>query len=96
MAEQIFISLSESELRALIKEETRDALKDNPIQIPRQEEYLTTKELCALLNISQQTRNEWTRHGALKAYKIRGRVYYKLTEVELAMNQICKYKPKNH
>ena len=50
-------------------------------------EYLTRKEVAALLQITLPTVNDWTRKGVLKAYKIGKRVYYKPLEVSAAMVQ---------
>ena len=50
-------------------------------------EYITRKEVAALLQITLPTVHDWTKKGVLRAYKIGKRVYYKPAEVTAAMIQ---------
>jgi len=43
---------------------------------------LSIKEVCALFQITKPTIYEWTRHGKLKPYKVRARVYFLMTDIE--------------
>ncbi len=46
-----------------------------------EEEYLTRKEVSALLKISLVTLNDWTSQGVIPAYKIGTRVRYRKSDV---------------
>jgi len=43
---------------------------------------LSIKEVCALFQITKPTIYEWTRHGKLKPYKVRARVYFLMADIE--------------
>lgn len=43
---------------------------------------LTIKEVCDLFQITKPTIYEWTRHGKLKPYKVRARVYFLMSDIE--------------
>jgi excisionase family DNA binding protein len=49
------------------------------------EEYLTKKQIKALLQISYPTIDTWTEKGILKVYRIGTRKRYKRSEVEAAL-----------
>ena len=40
------------------------------------------KEVCALLSVTRPTIYDWVKHGKLKPYKIRSRVYFLWEDVE--------------
>ena len=61
-----------------------EALKPQPAG---GKEYITRKEVAALLQITLPTVHDWTKKGVLRAYKIGKRVYYKPAEVTAAMIQ---------
>jgi len=43
---------------------------------------LSIKEVCDLFQITKPTIYEWTRHGKLKPYKVRARVYFLMADIE--------------
>jgi excisionase family DNA binding protein len=43
---------------------------------------LSIKEVCDLCQITKPTVYEWTRHGKLKPYKVRARVYFLMADIE--------------
>jgi len=43
---------------------------------------LSIKEVCDLFQITKPTVYEWTRHGKLKPYKVRARVYFLMADIE--------------
>ncbi len=49
------------------------------------EQYLTTKEVGALLKISRGTLNNWRKAKKIKAKKFQGTVRYKLSDIEKMM-----------
>ena len=57
-------------------------------------EYLTRKEVAALLRISIPTLHEFIKTGKLKAYRIGGRVLFNKAEIEGSLEEIesLKYK----
>ena len=59
-------------------EEIKNLLKSN---IRPRKEYLRTKEVCELLQISQSALQNLRVKGQLKAYKVGGALYYKYTEI---------------
>ena len=57
-------------------------------------EFLTRKEVAALLRISIPTLHELIKTGKLKGYRIGGRVLFKKTEVEASLEKIESQKYK--
>ena len=51
-------------------------------------EFLTRNEVKDLLKIDLSTVHNWTKKGKLKAYACSGRVYYKRSEVEAAIQPL--------
>jgi len=49
---------------------------------------LSIKEVCNLFQITKPTIYEWTRHGKLKPYKVRARVYFLMADIE-ALLKTC-------
>ena len=43
---------------------------------------LSIKEVCDLFQITKPTVYEWIRHGKLKPYKVRARVYFLMADIE--------------
>jgi excisionase family DNA binding protein len=48
-------------------------------------EYLTRNEVAELLKISLVTVHNWSKQGVLKSYGIGNRVYFKRSDIELAI-----------
>lgn len=55
---------------------------------PPQLEYITRKEVAAILKVSLVTVNDWRNRGILTCYKIGNQVRYKRHEVEAALVQV--------
>jgi len=51
-------------------------------------EFLTRSEVRDLLKIDLSSVHNWTKKGKLKAYGISGRIYYKRSEVEQALQPL--------
>ena len=60
----------------------------------RKTEYLTRKEVAALLRISIPTLHELIKTGKLKGYRIGGRVLFNKSEVEESLEEIESQKYK--
>ena len=43
---------------------------------------LSIKEVCDFFQITKPTIYEWIRHGKLKPYKVRARVYFLMSDIE--------------
>ncbi len=51
----------------------------------KMEQYLTTKEVAALLKVTRGTLNNWRKAKKIKAKKFQGTVRYKLSDIEKIM-----------
>lgn len=51
-------------------------------------EYLTREEVSQLLKINLSTLYHWTKSGKLISYGIGNRVYYKRSEIEVALKPL--------
>ncbi|NCA75051.1 MAG: DNA-binding protein [Alphaproteobacteria bacterium] len=87
------------ELRSMIgdvlREEFQKFKSTNPSPQQTTSEYLSRKEVCKLLKISMATLHYYTKDGILQGYRIGGRVLYKLSEVETAVEEIDNFKGKH-
>jgi hypothetical protein len=88
MNSMIFISLSEFELKALIKEAVFEALifqKNQKDQEPFTEDLLNINDIQLLFNVSNVTIHKWKKKGLIPFYKMNRKVYFKKSEVINAM-----------
>lgn len=60
----------------------------------KQSDYITRKEVAALLKVSLQTLHDYSKLGYVKSYKIGSRVLYKKAEVLAALEQVQSFKHK--
>lgn len=49
--------------------------------------YLSTKEVCEILQISKPTLYDWTKQGLINSYRISTRVYYKSDEIDASLKK---------
>jgi len=49
-------------------------------------QIFTKEELAKYLNCNLSTIDNWTKKGLLTSYYANGRVYYKMSDIELALN----------
>ena len=70
--------------------------KNNFMKSENQVSYFTRFEVAAMLKISLSTLGDWTKLGWLTSYKMGNRVYYKLNEVETAMEKLSSNKHKRY
>ena len=69
-------------IREIIREEVNNAEKLRPVSPTYDTPGLTYKplykitEVCAMFHVTKPTIYDWIRHGKLKSYKIRSRVYF--------------------
>lgn len=83
----ILIPFSISALKELIEESISHAIKsyDNNKPQQQQDELLTQKQVCKLLDVSVSSIIKWKKQGLLPYHKVNSRVYYKRNEVVDAM-----------
>ncbi len=84
-------------LETITSEEFRDLANDvkatkkeihsliQNLQTPKQEEYLTRKELSKLFQVSLVTIHHWSKKGIIKPYRLGKLVRFKRSEVEQAL-----------
>jgi len=77
----IFDVLSKEELGDLIGKSLEEVIKNNPQNIPPDQELLTRDEACKLLKVDSSTLWRWTNKGKITAYGIGSRRFYKKEEL---------------
>ena len=77
----IFDVLSKKELEDLIGKSLEEVIKNNPQNIPPDQELLTRDEACKLLKVDSSTLWRWTNKGTVTAYGIGSRRFYKKEEL---------------
>lgn len=77
------------QIRKIVREEVKSAEKERTASLPTfQTPGLTYKplfkiaEVCALFHVSKPTIYDWVKHGKLKPYKIRSRVYFLWQDIQ--------------
>ena len=88
----IFDVLSKKELEDLIGKSLEEVIKNNPQNIPPDQELLTREEACMLLKIDSSTLWRWTNKGKITAYGIGSRRFYKKEEL---LNSLIQLTSKN-
>jgi excisionase family DNA binding protein len=69
-------------IRVIIKEEIEKAEKSMPAAVNYQTPDLAYKplykitEVCSIFKVSRPTIYDWIKHGKLKPYKVRSRLYF--------------------
>lgn len=80
-------------IRQIIREEVTKAEKQRPYSPSWQTTGLTYKplykiaEVCALFNVTKPTIYDWIRHGKLKPFKIRSRVFFLWQDIQQLLQQ---------
>ncbi|MFT4094550.1 MAG: helix-turn-helix domain-containing protein [Niabella sp.] len=79
-------------IRQIIREEIVNIEKAKPIVPGHETPGMTYKplfkiaEVCKLFQVSKPTIYDWVRHGKLKPYKIRSRVYFLWQDIQQLLN----------
>lgn len=80
------IQVTPEQLSLAIKEAIREELQTLQASLEKKKtkrtEYITRKEVAKMLGISKPTLWRWEKNRTLKNYKVQGRVFYKLHEVQ--------------
>ena len=88
----IFDVLSKKELEDLIEKSLKEVIKNNPQNIPPDQELLTREEACMLLKVDSSTLWRWTNKGKITAYGIGSKRFYKKEEL---LNSLIQLTSKN-
>lgn len=82
-----FIQVSADQYRKEIVSDIKEQINQlrSEFQPKTPTEYLTRREVSDLLKIDLSTVHNWTKSGKLTAYGIGHRIYFKRSEIELAL-----------
>ena len=75
-------------MRELVREEINLREKDKPLPVSYDTPGLTYKplykiaEVCSIFHITKPTIYDWIKHGKLKPYKIRSRVFFLSQDIQ--------------
>ncbi len=94
MAKEIYLNgMTADQLSEMIRESLRDELQRlRPVQPKTDTKYLTRHETACRLRISLVTLTDWVNRGKICAHKIGGRVLFRDSDVEAALNRIVPIK----
>ena len=94
MAKEIYLNgMTADQLSEMIRESLRDELKSLRTAHPKTDtKYLTRRETARRLRISLVTLTDWVNRGKICAHKIGGRVLFRDSDVEAALNRIVPIK----
>lgn len=90
MRETSLIQVSPEQLQVEILKQVKAELLQlsKTFQPKLTEEFLTRKEVAKLCKVNISTVSNWKNDGVINAYGLGGRVYYKRSEIEVAMIKI--------
>ena len=83
-------------IRQIIREEVHNIEKQQPLSPTFETPGMTYKplykiaEVCALFHVTKPTIYNWIKHGKLKPYKIRSRVYFLWQDIQQLLNPETK------
>ena len=83
-------------IRQIIREEVSQAEKQRPVSPTYETPGLTYKplykiaEVCALFHVTKPTIYDWVRHGKLKPFKVRSRVYFLWQDIQQLLPPVSK------
>jgi len=94
MAKEIYLnSMTAEQLSEMIRKSLRDELRQfRPAHLKPDTKYLTRHETAHRLRISLVTLTDWVNRGKICAHKIGGRVLFRDSDVEAALNRIVPIK----
>jgi len=79
-------------IRTVIREEIKHPEKGKPVVTDYETPGLTYKplykipEVCTIFKVSRPTIYDWIKHGKLKPYKIRSRLYFLWDDIQLLLH----------
>ncbi len=81
-------------IRQIIREEVNNMETQKPVSTSFETPGLTYKplykiaEVCALFHVSKPTIYDWVKHGKLKPFKIRSRVYFLWQDIQQLISPV--------
>ncbi len=78
-------------IRSIIREEVTSAEKQRPVSPANETPGMTYKplykiaEVCSIFHVTKPTIYDWVKHGKLKPFKIRSRVYFLSQDIQQLM-----------
>lgn len=96
MAKEIYLNgLTVEQLSDMIRQSLRDELQRvHPVPPETETEYLTRHETARRLRISLVTLTDWVNRGKIRAHKIGGRVLFRDSDIEAALNRVVPVKSR--
>jgi len=91
MESRVFISMTPSELKDLFKQSYLE-IKEESQKIPTPEKFLSRQEVAEQFRVTVQTIHSWTKNGRLPYKRIGRRIFYRMSDIENAMQSFSKYK----
>ena len=84
------VQVTPEELREHLSQAVKEQIAEMKYFLKANEkpDLLTRSETAKLLKVDKSTLYNWTKSGVLKSYAIKGRVYFKLNEIESALTEI--------
>jgi excisionase family DNA binding protein len=79
-------------IRQIIREEVSNVEKQKPVTNSFETPGMTYKplykiaEVCSMFHVTKPTIYDWVKHGKLKPYKIRSRVYFLWQDIQQLLN----------
>jgi excisionase family DNA binding protein len=83
-------------IRQIIREEVSNVEKQKPVTNSFETPGMTYKplykiaEVCSMFHVTKPTIYDWVKHGKLKPYKIRSRVYFLWQDIQQLLNPETK------
>ena len=83
-------------IRQIIREEVSNVEKLKPVTTSFETPGMTYKplykiaEVCSMFHVTKPTIYDWVKHGKLKPYKIRSRVYFLWQDIQQLLNPETK------
>ena len=84
----ILKQIDEEKLTEIVRDSVKSVVSDiNPQKSKKPTVYVSRKEASEFLKISLPSLNLYTKQGILIGYRMGGRILYKISEIELVLEQ---------
>jgi excisionase family DNA binding protein len=87
-----------SRLKQVIDKSINDKLQLTQVAVPQNglttKPLLSLKEVCELFQITKPTVYDWIEHEKLKPYKVRGRVFFLLSDIQMLIQSSAEIRFK--
>ncbi|MBK9221019.1 MAG: helix-turn-helix domain-containing protein [Saprospiraceae bacterium] len=96
MNNNLVVTMSTDELKALIEEGVSNALSKSFQPKKEDDTLLRRKDVSKLFSVSLVTISQWMKNGKLPYHRINSRIFFKKVEVLKAMEISPKYKKASY